>query len=61
MRALILLMLNLPWWADLAIIGVLAILVVWLRFYIRRRFDQIVHETVLEVGASLKDDSASEG
>ena len=55
MRALILLMLNLPWWADLAIIGVLAILVVWLRFYIRRRFDQIVHETVLEVGAGLKD------
>jgi len=54
MRALINLMLNLPWWTDLIIVGALIALFYGLKVYIQWKFDKIVREAVLEVGASLK-------
>jgi len=54
MRALNL-FLNLPWWLNLAVLGALAVLAFGLRFYVSRKFNQLVHDTIVEVGASLRD------
>lgn len=54
MRALINLLLNLPWWADLIVIGVLVAIAYGLKHYISWKFDKIVREVVLEVGSPLK-------
>ena len=54
MRALNL-FLNLPWWLNLAVLGALAVLAFGLRFYVSRKFNQLVHDAILEVGASLRD------
>jgi len=55
MRALIQLMLRLPWWADLIILAALALLVYLSGWWFRRRFEQITHDAVQEVGAAMKD------
>jgi hypothetical protein len=55
MRALINLMLNLPWWGNLILIGVLVGLFFLSGWWIRRRFEQITREAVLEGGAAMKD------
>src|SRR5262245_49541227 len=55
MRALVNLMLNLPWWIDLVLIGVLIVLFFLSGWWLRRRFEQITREAVLEVGAAMKD------
>jgi hypothetical protein len=55
MRALVNLMLNLPWWIDLILLGVLVLLFFLSGWWIRRRFEQITREAVLEVGAAMKD------
>jgi len=55
MRALIQLMMKLPWWADLIVLAVLAVFVYLSGVWFRRRFEQITHDAVLEAGAALKD------
>ena len=55
MRALINLMLNLPWWGNLILLVVLAALFYFSGWWLRRRFEQITREAVLEVGAAMKD------
>ncbi|MFO0798763.1 MAG: hypothetical protein U0804_14920 [Gemmataceae bacterium] len=47
-------MLGLPWWVSLVIVPVVLI-VGWkvLGWYVRRRFDQIVHDAVLCAGSAL--------
>ena len=54
MRALIQLMLNLPWWGNLILIAGLVVLFYVGGWWFRRRFDRIVHEGVLEMGSALK-------
>jgi hypothetical protein len=52
---LIALLLGLPWWVALLVVPVVLVggwyLLGW---YVRRRFDEIVHEAVLEAGSALK-------
>ena len=55
MRGLLLLMLSLPWWGNLILIAVLIGLFFFAGWWIRRRFEQIAREAVLEVGAMMKD------
>lgn len=55
MRALINLMLNLPWWGNLILLAVLVALFYLSGWWLRRRFEQIAREAVLEVGESMKD------
>jgi hypothetical protein len=55
MRALLNLMLNLPWWGNLILLAVLVALFYLSGWYFRRRFEQITREAVLEVGAAMKD------
>src|SRR5689334_6836969 len=54
MRALIQLVLNLPWWGNLILIAGLVVLFYVSGWWFRRRFDRIVHEGVLEMGFALK-------
>lgn len=54
MRALFNLLLNIPWWGFLVALAGLVIAWQVFGFLVRRKFDQIVHETVLAVGSSLK-------
>ena len=54
MRALINLFLGLPWWGMVAVALALAAFAAFLGWYIRRRFDEIVNETVVNAGAALK-------
>src|SRR5262245_29866556 len=55
MRALLLLMLSLPWWGNLILIALLIGLFFVGGWWIRRKFEQITREAVLEVGAMMKD------
>jgi hypothetical protein len=55
MRALLNLMLNLPWWGNLILLAVLVVLLYLSGWYLRRRFEQITRGAVLEVGAAMKD------
>src|SRR4051812_17732598 len=55
MRALLNLMLNLPWWGNLILLAVLVVLFYVGGWWFRRRFEQITHDAVLEVGSALKD------
>jgi hypothetical protein len=55
MRALLNLLFNLPWWGSLIVLAALAVLFYLSGWYIRRRFEQITREAVLEAGAAMKD------
>ena len=55
MRALINLMLNLPWWGNLILLAVLVALFYFAGWWFRRRFEQITRDAVLEVGAAMKE------
>ena len=55
MRALLLLMLNLPWWGNLILIAVLIGLFFLAVGTSGGSFEQITREAVLEVGAMMKD------
>jgi hypothetical protein len=54
MRLVINLFLSLPWWGALAVIAALAAAGYGLSLYFRRQFDNIVRDTVLNMGVSLK-------
>ena len=49
------LFLTLPWWGSLALIAGLVAFVVWAAWYVRRQFQKIVTETILNMGAAFKD------
>src|SRR5262252_3967292 len=55
MRALLNLLMNLPWWIDLAILAVLAAVAYGLGWYLKYKFHRIVHEAVVDAGAALRD------
>jgi len=46
---------NLPWWGGLAVIGGLVASFYLAGWYYKWKIDQLVHETVLTIGAALKD------
>jgi hypothetical protein len=54
MRALLNLLLNLPWWGSLAVLAALAGVAYALGWYFRYRFHQITREAVVDAGAALK-------
>jgi hypothetical protein len=59
MRALLNLLLNLPWWIDLALLAVLAAVAYGLGWYFRYKFHRIIHEAVVDAGSALKDAAAT--
>jgi hypothetical protein len=52
---LVMLLLSLPWWADLAILAVLVGFIIWAMYYFSYKFERIVDEAVRDLGASFKD------
>ncbi len=50
---------SLPWWGVLGILAGLGVLFYGLSLYVRFKFDSIVRETVLSLGASLTGASAT--
>ena len=48
-------MLNLPWWGNLILIAGLVVLFYVGGWWIRRRFEQICREGVIEAGAAMRD------
>ena len=54
MRALLKLLLNLPWWGSLLVVAGLVALFYLSGWWFRRRFDRIVREGVLEMGSALE-------
>ena len=50
---LIVLLLSLPWWASLTIVVLLVALFFISGWWLRRRFEQITHDAVLEAGSAL--------
>jgi hypothetical protein len=50
---LLLLLVNLPLWADIAIVAGLIVLGLFLRSYVRRKFEQFTESIVLELGVAL--------
>jgi hypothetical protein len=54
MRALINLMLALPWWGNLILLAALVGLFFLSGWWLRRRFEQITREAVLEAGSALE-------
>jgi hypothetical protein len=53
------LFLLLPWWGSLAVIAALVAFVIGAAWYVRRQFQKIVTETILNMGAALKDAQAT--
>jgi hypothetical protein len=56
---LLLLIWNLPWWGSLAVIAGLVASFYLAGWYFKWKFDKLVHETVLNMGAALKDAQAT--
>ena len=54
MRALINLLLNLPWWGSLAVLAGLAVTAYLLGWYLKYKFHKIAYEAVRDAGAALK-------
>jgi hypothetical protein len=59
MRLFINLLLNSPWWVTVSVIAALAAVGYGLSLYFRRQFDNLVRDTVLNMGVSLKDAQAT--
>ena len=54
MRALLNLLLNLPWWWSLAVIAGLVVVAYLLGWYFKYKFHKICYEAVRDAGAALK-------